>query len=156
MGPDGELREEYYEARILSGMIAAFESELVAAEPGSALVRVAASGSEGERRIVSALSSPSGARFLFLPNLQDEPLEVIEPIRVSVPPHRVAVLPSNIDFASRGVPVTLLSANAEIARISPTAQGCIAVVSHDPGGGAELLLETEPQASITPTGAASK
>ena len=150
VGPDGELREEFYEARILSGMIAAFESELVAAQPGNAVIRTTAPGSEGQRRVVSALSCPSGARFLFIPNLQDEPLEVIEPIRVTVPPHRVAVAASDIDFASSGIPVTLLRSNAEIARLTPTSRGCVAVVAYDPISGAELVFEADPEGAITP------
>lgn len=141
IGPDGELREEYYEARILSGMIAALEPELVDAEPKNVPVDAIVQASdttaakapgEIQRVIASALVAPSGARLLFLPNLYDEPLEVVEPVRTTVPPHRTAIVAGDVSLARFGVPVTIKTTDAEIARVVSNPEGCVVVLACDP------------------------
>lgn len=63
VGPDGELREEYYEGRLLAGFIESFEPELVAsrAETGEVLVRAGGkSASPGAGRSPGAGEGWSG------------------------------------------------------------------------------------------------
>lgn len=152
VGPDGELRDEFYEGRILAGFIEAFEPELVTTEPH--LSPVTAQNAGGAETFPAAtLASPSGARFLFVPNLGDEPLHVTDPVAMTVQPHRVGVVSCGIDLASRGVPVKLVRANAEISRLSPVDRGAIAVVAYDPGDDAapvELIVETPHDAVVSP------
>src|SRR5690606_23042564 len=108
--------------------------ELTTSKAGVSPVEVVEPG-EGEsaqnlRRLpASTLTSTLGARFVFVPNLGDQPLQVPSPLPATVLPHRVAVLSFDVDFASRGAPVKLVSSNAEICRLHKTDRALISVVA---------------------------
>lgn len=150
IGTDGELRDEYYDGRVFAGMIAALEPELTTSKAGVSPVEVVEPG-EGEsaqnlRRLpASTLTSTLGARFVFVPNLGDQPLQVTSPLPATVLPHRVAVLSFDVDFASRGAPVKLVSSNAEICRLHKTDRALIAVVAFDPLPAQESLKSASSQ-----------
>src|SRR5690606_33087234 len=129
-------------------MIAALEPELTTSKAGVSPVEVVEPG-EGEsaqnlRRLpASTLTSTRGARFVFVPNLGDQPLQVTSPLPATVLPHRVAVLSFDVvAFDPRPAHDSLKSATSKPDGPSDGGAG------HAPPSPVELVLEAEKGASV--------
>lgn len=126
ISPEGIIRPEAYEGRLLSRLIAAYRDSLAEASPGSGSPPAELIRHSGSAAGPTELKLQGGGSLLFIANTGSEnaelelrPLGVLdgEGARLQLKPNRCAALPYEVPLAQWGLPGMLLFATSELSDI---------------------------------------
>ncbi|MDQ0113880.1 beta-galactosidase [Paenibacillus harenae] len=149
ISPEGHIRQEAYEGRLLGRLLEAYGASLAAATVTSAeeSAGIAIAGeSEGVAGPYS-LSLQGGGRLLFVTNLEDRDKEIALTDTQSggrpfvLKGGRSLALPSHLPLASWGVQGVIASSTAELYMAKPLTGGAAIAFHTDGSGSIELKLE---------------
>ncbi|MDQ6418525.1 beta-galactosidase [Paenibacillus sp. LHD-117] len=149
ISPEGHIREEAYEGRLLRRMMLAYGPALAEAETSSS--PSSAYGIEGDAAGIAgpyALELKGGGRILFVTNLDDRDKEIALRDRATVDSPgdrfelkggRSLALPAELPLAAWGMQGRLESSTAELYRAETLPSGTAAILFHAEGKGAIRL-----------------
>lgn len=151
ISPEGHLRDEAYEGRLLARMIRTYGRALAEAEVELG-TDWSPRGEMGNLFGPFALRLQGGGSLLFLTNGDDTPKSIslqkegAQPVpaagTLTLAPARSIALPLDVPLALWGMPGRLVSSTAELYMAQQQAEGTVLAFYAD-GGGAELVLEVD-------------
>lgn len=152
ISPEGHIREEAYEGRLLSRLIAAYGAPL--ARAAAAGVRPALAGQAVGVAGPAVLKLHGGGSLLFLTNLTDDDKTVTaavpgaeeagrEPATITIPAGKSVALPYGVPLSIWGFAGTIVSSTAELHMAVTGTEGA-ALAFHAEGEGTVVLRLEEP------------
>ncbi|WP_274653082.1 beta-galactosidase [Paenibacillus humicola] len=151
ISPEGHIRDEAYEGRLLRRVIETYGSALAEAKPARRRDDGTGGSPPANAAVRQTLELAGGGRLLFVSNVgeREETLAVsfrgrAEPAAVSIAPMRCAILPEEVPLRLWGLEGTLQYASAELACVAMAASRTVMVFHAERGGEIALRFGTPP------------